>query len=146
MPGIVGWLAQLLKREEELSHNARLGRAGERVAANYLKARGYSILKRNYRSARGEIDIVAFRDGVLAFVEVRAQTLPALVDPLRTVTRRKQRRIIAAAHAYLASGARGDAHVAPRFDVVSVLFDGKGRAVKVEQIEGAFQETPKGFA
>ena len=52
----------------------QLGRRGERVAARLLKSKGYRILTRNWTITQGEVDLVAFRDGVVAFVEVRSQT------------------------------------------------------------------------
>jgi putative endonuclease len=128
------------------SPTSRLGQLGEREAARHLKEKGYSILERNYRIKQGEIDLVAFRDGVLAFVEVRAQTEPAMIAPLRTITRRKQRRIVKAAQSYIAvRGLDRRADAALRFDVVTVLFDEEGRAREVKHLEGAFHESPRGF-
>ncbi|MEZ0396911.1 MAG: YraN family protein [Anaerolineales bacterium] len=79
----------------------RLGRRGEVIAAAYLQARGYTILARNLRCGRGEIDLVATRDGLLVFVEVRTRSSAAFAHPEETVTRRKQARLLAAAEAYL---------------------------------------------
>jgi len=144
--GLSRSLAALLRREREpLSPASRLGRRGEREAADHLKRLGYTILERNYRIRQGEIDLVAFRDGVLAFVEVRAQTEPAMVDALYTITRRKQRRIIKAAQTYVALNAVERGEVELRFDVVAVLFNDRGQRRDIRHIEGAFQETPKGF-
>ena len=50
-----------------------VGRAGERVAAAYLVANGYRVLARNYRRRWAEIDVIAQRDGMLVFVEVRTR-------------------------------------------------------------------------
>ncbi len=128
------------------SPTTELGRRGEKEAARYLKGEGYTILERNFRARQGEIDLVVFRDGVLAFVEVRAQTEPAMIDPLRTITRGKQRRIIKAAQTYLAANEARMADVAMRFDVVTVLFDRAGRPVRTNHVEGAFQVSPRGFS
>lgn len=49
-----------------------IGRLGEDIAAGYLKRRGFVVLARNYRKKFGELDIVAQKDGVLHFVEVKA--------------------------------------------------------------------------
>ncbi len=86
--------------EDDPSPRRAVGRRGERAAARHLKRQGYRILERNYATRRGEVDIVAFRYGVLAFVEVRSQTEPVLIDPVVTVTRAKQLRVIKAAQAY----------------------------------------------
>ncbi|MHC4789151.1 MAG: YraN family protein, partial [Planctomycetota bacterium] len=106
---------------------------------------GYRILERNYRVTHGEIDLVAFKDGVLAFVEVRAQTQPGMIDPLRTVTRRKQRRIIRAAQTYVAAHGLRRQDVALRFDVISVRFDEAGKPPEITHLEGAFHESPRAF-
>lgn len=133
-------------RENPLSPTTEVGLRGEREAAKHLKGKGYKILERNYRVKQGEIDLVAFRDGVLAFVEVRAQTRPALIDPLLTITRRKQRRIIKAAQSYATLNDLQTSNVALRFDVVTVLFDAQGRPDQINHMEGAFQESSKGFS
>jgi putative endonuclease len=93
------------------------GLSAESRAAAYLVAKGYRILSRRFRSAVGEIDIVARRKGVLIFVEVKARnTLDGAAESLLP---RQQRRIAAAAAAWLAANpdyAEGDI----RFDVVLV--------------------------
>jgi len=147
----VGKVAGILKGiwptgKTHRSPTTELGRRGEATAARLLKDKGYKILERNFRVRQGEIDLVVFRDGVLAFVEVRAQTEPAMIDPLRTITRGKQRRVIKAAQTYLTVRKFRSADVAPRFDVVTVLFDRAGRPVRTEHVEGAFQVSPKGFS
>jgi putative endonuclease len=112
---------------------------GEDEAARYLKSQGYDILERNYRVKQGEIDLVAFRGGVLAFVEVRAQTQPPLIEPFETITRRKQRRIVKAAQTYASLNELEERDVSLRFDVISVIFDGKGRRQDIRHLEGAFE-------
>ena len=51
-----------------------LGRAGEIKAAEYLKKNGYKIAEKNYRTHIGEIDIIAEKDGVTVFIEVKTRT------------------------------------------------------------------------
>ncbi len=122
-----------------------LGRRGEQETALYLKRRGYKILERNFRVTRGEIDLVVFRNGVVAFVEVRTRKGAGPIDPLRTVTRRKQRRIVKAAHSYCALRDVHHEDVTLRFDVVRVLLDEEGALASIEHVENAFQATPKAF-
>ncbi len=59
-----------------------LGRFGENAVAYYLEKKGYRILKRNYRVKGGELDIIAEKDGVVAFVEVKTRTPEPLVNGL----------------------------------------------------------------
>lgn len=112
-----------------------LARNGEDVAARYLVARGWRIVARNVRCGRqGEIDIIAARCGVLAFVEVKTRRTGTYGRPGEAVTVHKQARIRSMAVQWLAQ-VRPRADVI-RFDVVEVLA-GRGRAV-VTHLEGAF--------
>jgi putative endonuclease len=149
---MLDWMGRLAERVRSLaggrapsSPTSRLGARGERAAARHLKAAGYEILERNYRTRLGEIDLVAFRDGVLAFVEVRTQTAPAMIDPLHTITRAKQRRVIKAAQAYATLNRVSEHGVAMRFDVVTVLFARDGGVRELRHLENAFQQSPRAF-
>ena len=95
----------------------RLGLSAESRAAAYLIAKGHRIVARRWRSPVGEIDIVARRRNTLLFVEVKARE--KLDDAAEAVIIRQQRRIIAAAEAWLASHPE-DASSDIRFDVVLV--------------------------
>ncbi len=111
----------------------RSGRDHEQQAAAWLKSRGYVILEQNYRTPRGEIDIIA-RDGdTICFVEVKGRTQFAFGAPAEAVTRRKQAKIIRTAGHYLARNFSGP-EPACRFDVVSL--DPRG---EMELIADAFQ-------
>jgi len=123
----------------------RVGRLGEHEAVRTLKRKGYTVLERNFAVRQGEVDVIVFRDGTVAFVEVRTQTAPARIDPAATITRRKQRRVIKAARQYSTLRDLGRENVILRFDVVLVLLDDDGRPVNVEHIEDAFQATAGGF-
>ncbi len=79
----------------------RTGISAESRAAALLIAKGFRILARRWRSAAGEIDIVARRRGLLVFVEVKARE--RLDDAAWSVTGRQRARIIAAAEAWLAA-------------------------------------------
>ena len=95
----------------------RLGLSAETRAAALMLAKGYRIVARRWRSPVGEIDLVVRRGRVLAFVEVKARV--RFDDAAEAVTPRQQRRIVAAAAAWLASHPR-DANRDIRFDVVLV--------------------------
>ena len=77
----------------------RTGLSAESRAAVYLMAKGYRILARRFRTPHGEIDLVARRRGLLAFVEVKARA--TLDEAAFAVTPRQQLRIINAAQAWL---------------------------------------------
>ena len=94
-----------------------LGAWGEGKAAAYLRRRGYRIVARNYRCRGGEIDVIARKGGVLAFVEVKLRKNGDFGEAKEFVTAQKQRRVVVAARHYLSLG--GEA-LQPRLDVVEV--------------------------
>jgi len=95
------------------------GALGEQAAADFLQNRhGFSVVTRNWRHGKDEIDLVA-RDGdVLVFVEVKARAEHALVPGYYTVDERKKRALRRAVHAYLSALAHPPRTF--RFDVVEV--------------------------
>ena len=112
-----------------------LGRTGEDIATRYLEERGWRILGRNVRCGRtGEIDIVAERAGVLAFVEVKTRRTDRFGTPGEAVTWRKQARIRELARHYLMEARPRAAAI--RFDVVEVRAGGP--VPLVTHLEGAF--------
>lgn len=113
------------------------GRAGEERAARYLQRRGWKIVARNFRTRWGEIDLVAEKGGVRAFVEVKTRADDRFAAPREFVTPAKQRRLVAAAEAYLAAFPAGGQ---PRFDVVEVyLSPGFLRPARIVHWENAFE-------
>src|SRR5262245_48120805 len=95
----------------------RVGLSAESRAAAYLMAKGFRIVARRFRSPVGEVDIVARRGRLLIFVEVKARN--RLDDAAESLLPRQQRRIAAAAAAWLAERP-GDAESHIRFDAVLV--------------------------
>lgn len=95
------------------------GAHGERVAASFLRTRGYRVLYRNYRTDRGEIDLICRHGGVLAFVEVRSRDRLDFGRPAETIGTAKQEALRYAAARYLALIRRDDIHY--RFDAVEVM-------------------------
>jgi len=92
-----------------------IGRRGEERAARYLARRGYLIVGRNVRLGRGEIDIVARKGDLVAFVEVKAHELRE--RSLLAVDARKCERLRSAAAAWLGQQADGAA-LQCRFDLI----------------------------
>lgn len=99
-----------------LSHE--FGRRCEDLAAAYLEDRGWTVIARNYRFGHREIDLVARRGGVVAFIEVKGRRGSGFGHPLEAITARKRREIERVARQWVARHGRpGDAF---RFDAVSV--------------------------
>jgi len=96
----------------------RCGANGEELAAAFLRARGYTIISRNFRCGAGEIDPIALDDRTLVFCEVRARRSAGQGSALESVTGAKQRQVVRVAGFYIA---RHHLHAHPiRFDVVGI--------------------------
>jgi len=100
--------------------NLDFGKEAEDAAVKFLKARGYKLIRRNYKSKFGEIDIVADDKGVICFVEVKARHSALFGSPGEAISRHKQRQISKAALCYLKENNLLE-HSA-RFDVVTLLY------------------------
>jgi putative endonuclease len=115
----------------------RLGEYGEKLAARFLRSRGFKILYRNFRGRQGgEIDLVCRERDTLVFVEVKTRTREDFGRPLEAVTREKQRRISLGGLAWLRL--LGDPDILFRFDVVEVII-AEGTDPRLELIRNAFQ-------
>ncbi len=121
------------------SDRRSLGDAGEEIAAAYLASRGYRVIARQWRlrggELRGELDLVAVGDGVMAFVEVKTRRGQAYGGPVAAVTDRKQAKIRQLAAAFLRSHGARPARV--RFDVITVRVR-PGCAPEVTHLPEAF--------
>lgn len=96
-----------------------LGARGEALVADRLRGAGFELLARNVRSGRLELDIVAARDDLVVFCEVRTLTSNALYEPAESVRAAKVGRVRRAAAQWLAAQDRHFRQV--RFDVASVV-------------------------
>lgn len=112
-----------------------LGKSGEQLASRFLRKKGYSILEMNYRTSRGEIDIIARIGKVLIFTEVKTRKSDFLESPLAAVTSKKQRQISMVAQEYLNNNNLFDTEA--RFDVIAIELKYGGRT-HIEHIENAF--------
>ena len=115
--------------------NKKSGSEGEDIAAGLLEKKGYHIVKRNFRFGKGEIDIIARKDGLLIFIEVKTRKNLEFGEPEYAVTKSKQKQIIRIARAYLYEN--NITEVQCRFDVVAILFDNHGIPA-INHIENAF--------
>ncbi len=102
------------------------GRDAEAIAARALVAEGWAMLARRARTPAGEIDLIAERDGLLAFVEVKAR--PSLAEAAFALGPRQRARLVAAAECWLAVNP-GHGAAGMRFDVVIVAADGTARRI-----------------
>lgn len=117
--------------------NKGTGELGEEIATNFLVARGYRIVERNFRCKGGEVDIIARDPGdkSLVFIEVKARTGLSYGVPQLAVTPFKQRQISKAALTWLSKNRLHDHNA--RFDVIAILLHTGGQHA-VEHIKNAF--------
>ena len=104
-----------------------LGEYGEELAVRYLLSKGYSILERNWRHAKAEVDIIALCGDTLAVVEVKSRSTEAFGDPLESVSREKIRLLRKAINAYV-NQKQIDLEI--RFDLIGVVLEGDRRRIR----------------
>ncbi len=110
------------------------GRTGELVAERWLRVRGWRVLQRRFRNGHRDIDLIAERDGTVAFVEVKARRGGWFGGPIEAVNWKKRRELARSASVWIdRHGRTGEVY---RFDVIGVLMDDRG--VRVRHVENAF--------
>ncbi len=112
------------------------GRSGENITVNYLQKNGYTILERNWRYLKSEVDIIASNKEWVVFVEVKTRSSDQFGNPEDFVTDKQQKMIINAAQEYIE---RNDIDLEARFDIVAIVE--KGGKHSIEHFEEAFYPT-----
>ena len=114
-------------------HN-QLGHTGEQLAKQHLEALGYEVLDENWTYGKAEVDLIAYKDRTLIFVEVKTRSGTIFGQPEDFVDERKPKLLAQAADEYIyLMNHQGEA----RFDIIAVLFDGKQNHT-LKHIEDAF--------
>lgn len=111
------------------SHNKKLGKKGENRAVWYLRFHRWRIIERNFSSPFGEIDIIARKGEVLAFIEVKTRLTDEFGTPSEAVDARRKQRYISGANYFLINK---NIDLTVRFDIIEVY---RG---KINHIENAF--------
>ncbi len=115
-----------------------LGQQGEAIAAKHLCVKGYEIIATNWRCAYGEIDLIARKDDLLIFVEVKTRRAATTESALASISAAKRQKIISAVHHYLdeISTAEVDEPLW-RIDVIAIAF-GRSTLFTIDHVENAF--------
>ena len=116
-----------------MKDNKKFGAGGEGQATAYLVKNGYKILHRNFTCHCGEIDIIASKKGVIAFIEVKARLSDNYGTPAEAVTSTKKHKISLTAVAYIKMRKLYDNDIS--FDIIEVFHD------NINHIENAFEST-----
>lgn len=114
------------------THN-ELGKKGELLAANYILKKGYTILEKNWRYLKAEIDIIAQTENTLVIIEVKTRSSDFFGDPQDFINDKKIKLLVQAANEYVISR---NLDVEVRFDIIAVLLNSKTK--KIEHLESAF--------
>ncbi len=120
--------------KEERNHYT-LGKKGEDIAVKYLKKKKYKILTQGFRFLRGEIDIIAYDQDTLVFIEVKTRRNKEYGLPEESVTPKKQNQIKKIALGFLMKYNLENTDC--RFDVISLLLD-KEKKPSLRHIKDAF--------
>jgi putative endonuclease len=125
--------------EKEQTKTSQIGEFGETVAAEYVKKHGFRLVATNFKAPvgrnrkgvqfTGEIDLIAFDDETLCFIEVKTRSSDEFASPLSAVNIRKQRQITRTARVYRKIFKLQN--IKFRYDVISVILNDK----KTPQIE-----------
>jgi len=117
-----------------MAEHLDLGRKGESLAKAHLESAGYEIMDENWTHGRAEIDLIAYKDSVIIFAEVKTRTGNYFGEPEDFVDTRKQKMLIKAADEYIY---KMDHQGEVRFDIIAILFD-KQKNYTLKHIEDAF--------
>ncbi|MDO8555261.1 MAG: YraN family protein [bacterium] len=126
------------KNEAKKPKHLVVGQIGEEIVVKHLVKQGFDILDRNYRKKYGEIDIVAKKDGILHFVEVKTvscETMPDGYQPEENINFFKMKRLSNVIRAYLASGSVS-CETEFQIDAMAVFLNQTTRKAKIRTTEG----------
>ena len=113
-------------------HN-ELGEKGEELAVEFLLKKGYTILERNYRFDKAEVDVIAKIKDTLAIIEVKARSTRDFGDPQDFVKPKQIQNLVKAVDAYINEN---DLDLDVRFDIVAIVQ--QGQVFNIEHLEDAF--------
>jgi putative endonuclease len=117
-----------------MAKHLKFGRKGEQLAKAFLEKGGYEILEENWTHKKSEIDLIAYKEGKIIFVEVKTRSSNSYGDPEDFVIIPKQQQMTYGADEYIyLMSHKGEV----RFDVIAILFDASGKHV-LNHIEDAF--------
>ena len=107
-----------------MSFHNDVGNFGEERAATFLRQKGYSIIQQGFRYKHSELDIVAMKDGVLHFIEVKTRTGKGMAFPEKAVTASKMKHLLVAAGEFCR---RHRPRERVQFDVISIIVTPGGK-------------------
>ncbi|MBR1516744.1 MAG: YraN family protein [Bacteroidales bacterium] len=116
-----------------MGRNNEIGARGEELACEALTKKGFDIVERNWRRGKNEVDIIAYKEGIIIFVEVKTRGNTDYGEPETFVDLAKQRAYVKMANAYVIENRRTED---VRFDVIAITNKPDGPELK--HLENAF--------
>src|SRR3989344_5191505 len=113
--------------------NNKTGILGEQIAAKFLLKNGYSIVEKNFKVNFGEIDIIAYKNDIIHFVEVKARYSPLKVMPYEQVNQRKINKLIKLSSIYTIYKKLNN--YKQSIDVISIIFNNKTNDYELKMFE-----------
>lgn len=113
-------------------NNIEKGKLGEKIALKYIVSKGGKIIEKNYRTKRGEVDLIVKLNGELVFVEVKSRSNINYGYPSESVDYKKKRKIVNVAKYYILANSLYNLSI--RFDVIEVYL----KENKINHIVNAF--------
>lgn len=121
-----------------LINTVEIGSYGEDTALRFLLKKGYTLLRKNYKTKHGEIDIILKEKDIICFVEVKTRYNNFFGSPCECIDSKKKRNIIRASLLYIYSEKLFNYNV--RYDVIEILLNYKDDSFKINHIIGAFSQ------
>ena len=113
-------------------HN-ELGKKGEQLAVDFLIDRNYTVVERNYRFDKAEVDIIAQKDGILAIVEVKARSSTEFGNPQDFVKPKQIKNLVKAVNEYITEN---NLNLEVRFDIIAIIK--KDSKFEIDHLKDAF--------
>lgn len=124
---------QLSFRVNSMAWHNDLGTEGEQLAVDHLLKKGYTIVERNYRFEKAEVDIIALQEDILAIVEVKTRSTTDFGNPQDFVNAKKIKLLVKAIDDYVVVN---QLDVEVRFDIIAIVK--QGNKTNIEHLEDAF--------
>ena len=118
-------------------YNLETGKMGEEIAKEFLKEKNYDIMEQNCKTRYSEIDLIAKKDDVLVFVEVRTKTSEMFGSPEETINKEKIRRLIRSANAYSAVKRWKGQY---RIDAICIVLDQNHKLSRIQHYENIIED------
>ena len=122
-----------------MTYRQKKGLIGEKIAAEYLEKQGFKILQRRYRFGHKEIDLIAEKDSLLVFIEVKNRRNEDFSPVELSIPEKKRQNLVEAAQGYIYETDCGNHDREYRFDVIFLITPGKAGEFQLKHIKDAFR-------